>query len=233
MIMKKVALFCLALAIANGIQAQEVYNSSGSKTKTAFKPGPDKKGFDASKLIFGGGLGLAFGSVTSISIAPSVGYRITDNFGAGIVLGYNYLRVKDYGTVRNLITNQQKNIHLTQSIYTGGVWARYNIIANLFGHAQFEFNNFVFRDYFGTGGYKYDDDGWPIFPKQQIAIPSLLLGLGYRQPIEGLGSFFVMASYDVLQRIPSNMRVDNQGNKYSLSPYANTIDFRAGFFVGF
>ena len=233
--MKKLISCCLLLTLAYTVPAQELYNSSGREVKAVQKQkkAPEKKGFDARRLIFGGGLGLSFGSATNISIAPSVGYRITDNFAAGIALGYNYLRIKDYGTVRNLHTNQARTIHLTQSIYTGGVWARYNIIPNIFVHTQFELNNFVFRDYFGTNGYQYDDEGWPIFPKRQIAIPSLLLGLGYRQPIEGLGSFFIMASYDVLQNIPSNTRMDNNGQKYSLSPYANTIDFRAGFFVGF
>jgi len=231
--MKKLLYLCCVLLLGVSVSAQEVYNSSGRTEPSKRKSTESNKGFDVQRLVYGGGLGFYFGSVTSISIAPSVGYRITDNFAAGIVLGYNYQRYRNWGEVSNLYTSQKRPIHFNQSVYTGGLWVRYNIIYNLFAHTQFEMNNFVFRDYFNSSMNQYDEEGWPVFPKQQIAVPSLLLGLGYRQPIEGIGSFFIMASYDVLQNIPSNMRIDGQGNKYSISPYANTIDFRAGFFVGF
>ena len=56
----------------------------------------DHKGFDPSRIICGGGFGFGFGSVTNIEqLSPIVGYRFTDQFSAGIGLGYQYFSIKD------------------------------------------------------------------------------------------------------------------------------------------
>jgi len=79
--------------------------------------------------------------------------------------------------------------------------------------------------------FKYDKDGWAVPDAHRSTIPSLLLGGGYRQPL-GNGSYlFMMAMYDVLQKIPSNMR-DYQGERVSISPYAGGIFLRVGFAIG-
>ena len=70
--------------------AQEVYTSSG-RPANAKKKEEKQKGFDISRLVVGGGIGLGFGDITSISVSPMVGYRITDNFSAGVGFGYQYL----------------------------------------------------------------------------------------------------------------------------------------------
>ena len=47
--------------------------------------------FDLKKLEFGGNLGLSFGSnVTSIIIAPQVGYVFDPHFSAGFGINYSY-----------------------------------------------------------------------------------------------------------------------------------------------
>jgi len=221
------ALCCLGLLQS---QAQEIYNSSGKAGKARYKDNQTQKGFDPHRLIFGGGLGLAFGSVTNVYIAPSVGYRITDRFAAGVSLGYNYYKEKDAFSTYNQNTSQQKYMDFTQSIYTGSVWGRYILIPNIMLQAEFEVNNITNYDFTQT---VFDKDGWATYPKNRLTIPSLLLGGGYRQPIGKTSSFFVLAMYDVLQDIPANTRKDVNGSSYSISPYANRIDLRFGFALGF
>jgi hypothetical protein len=211
-------------------QAQEVYNSTGKVGKARYKDNQTKKGFDPHRLIFGGGLGLAFGSVTNIYVAPSVGYRITDKFAAGVSLGYNYYREKDAIYTYNLNSGQKKYMDFTQSIYTGSIWGRYIVIPNIMLQAEFEVNNITSYDYTQT---TFDKDGWAVYPHSRLTIPSLLLGGGYRQPIGETSSFFILAMYDVLQDLPGNTRTDVNGSKYSISPYANRVDIRFGFALGF
>lgn len=224
--MKKII---LATVLCLGIlqsQAQEIYNSSGKAGKARYKENVEKKGFDPHKLIFGGGLGLSFGTYTNIYIAPSVGYRFTDHFAAGVSLGYNYLNIKDYVWSTNQYTNEEKYMNFSQSIYSGSVWARYTFLENFITQAEFELNNIS-----DINGNKFDADGWLVPNTYRTTIPSLLLGGGYRQPI-GNGSYlFMMLMYDVLQDIPSNTR-EYQGQKVSLSPYAGGLFFRVGFAIG-
>lgn len=224
--MKKLILLsvlCLAIGAA---QAQETYNSSGRAGKARYKENVEKKGFDPHRLLFGGGIGLGFGTYTNIYIAPSVGYRLTDNLAAGVSLGYNYLNIKNYYVSYNAITGAQKSMSLSQSIYSGSIWARYTIIENILIQAEFELNNI--SDY---QTFKYDKDGWAVPDAKRLTIPSLLLGGGYRQPLGNNSYLFMMAMYDVLQNIPSNTR-EFQNQKVSISPYAGGLFFRVGFAIG-
>jgi len=229
--MKKLLLLMVLCAGLFTGRAQEIYNSSGKAGQARYKENKQKKGFDINRMVFGGGLGLAFGTVTNIYVAPSVGYRITDNFAAGISLGYNYYREKDAFQTYNINTSATKYLPFTQSIYTGSVWGRYIIIPNIIAQAEFEVNNISYYDF--DAPTVFDKDGWAQYQKNRLTIPSLLLGGGYRQPIGEYSSMFIMAMYDVLQNIPGNMRTDASGQRYSISPYANRIDFRIGFTIGF
>src|SRR5688572_5075953 len=94
-------IIALCVGLAASASAQEVYNSSGER-RVAPKKKEAKKGFDPQRLIYGGGLGLSFGTITAVGVAPVLGYRITDNFAAGIGLGYQYLRVKDFFELRDM-----------------------------------------------------------------------------------------------------------------------------------
>ena len=226
--MKKIILSALiGIVCSSAAIAQETYNSSGRGGAAKYKENQQKKGFDINRLIFGGGLGFGMGTGSlSFGISPVVGYRITDNFSAGISLGYQYLRVKDYFPVLNYRTANYDLYNLNANTFSGGVWARYVIWQNLFAHVEFENNYSTYKDYFS------DQDG--VFSERiNQYVPCLLLGGGFRQPISDNASFVIMALYDVLQDIPGNTRVDQQGNKYSVSPYANRLDFRVGFNIGF
>src|ERR1043165_7959177 len=100
--MKRIWLLGLCLMLAVGVQAQEIYNSSG-RTR---RPVPQKKsGFDIDRLVWGGGIGFSlWNGTSSFSISPKVGYRITDNFAAGVGFGYQYFQIKDFYQVPNYRT---------------------------------------------------------------------------------------------------------------------------------
>lgn len=224
--MKKFLWVTLLCLTCYSMHAQETYNSSGRGGDAKYKVNQTKKGFDPNRLIFGGGLGLSFGSTTAISVSPIIGYRITDNFAAGVSLGYQYFRVNDYIPVYNYQTSGYDYYDYKSSVFSTGLWARYVFLENFFVHTEFEYNFMSFNDYYSDYNGVYSE-------KTKYNVPSLLLGGGYRQPVGEHLSFVVMALYDVLQDIPGNTRVDQQGNRYSLSPYADRIDFRVGVNIGF
>jgi hypothetical protein len=205
-------LLCLGLQT---VQAQDVYTSSGRSVRQleAKKKQEDRK-FSADKIIVGGGLGLSFGDVTSIYVAPLVGYRITDHFAAGVSFSYNYYKFKNYWTLTDI--NGYTNYYdYKSSIISGGVWARYIVWKDLFVMAQFEENFMKFKDY----GFDPNGTGTIVGVDTKYQAPSLLLGAGYRAPIGSKASLSLSVAYDVIQ------------NEYS--PYYNRIVPLIGFMYGF
>lgn len=198
--------------------AQDTYSSSGGSGYHYHK----KEGFDPSRLVYSGGLGLSFGDYTDIGIFPMIGYRITDHFVAGIGLGYEYLRIKnpdnDVYTYANGVSTYVSN-PLKVNIFTPSVWTRYKLLDNIFVEGRFE-EEFQHYKYLVSAIDPND-------PNVSIAVPAtethntpvLLLGGGYCQPVGGNVSLTVSLLYDVIQ------------NQYS--PYYKTVYFGTGFIVGF
>ena len=196
--------------------AQEVYSSSGRPITDRERAGKQErpKGFDPSRMIFGGGFIFGIGSgYTNLGISPVVGYAITDKFSAGIGLGYQYLKA-DLG-IQDPTGTIISTYKFKTSMYTGGVWARYLVFQNIFVHVQPEINSL---EVMNSNPY-FDANGNIQIDKKRTTVPSLLAGIGLRQPISDRVSILAMALYDVLQE-PN-------------SPYRNTIDLRIGVAVGF
>lgn len=201
----------LCLLFAAGAFAQEVYTSSGRRANAA-KRNTEQQGFDPQRLIVGGGfnLGLADG-VFSIGASPIVGYRITDNFSAGVGFGFVYYSFKDYYLFN--VGGNDEYYPLRATLYYPSVWTRYIVYRDLFIQAEGEF------DLQQISEYGLDVNGYPLKVKSSYSSPALLLGAGLRQPVSDRASLVLMAMYDVIQ------------DKYS--PYRSRIDFRIGFNVGF
>jgi hypothetical protein len=199
---------CFAVVAAN---AQDVYNSSG---RIAPRKQHKNKGFNADNLVLGGDVRLTIGQYMSVGLAPMVGYRITDNFTAGAKIGYNFRREKYY--FENPFTNTEDNFVFKQNIYSASIWARYVIFQNFFVHVEAEGNHFDLYD----GSYDLDQaTGKVKYLKKQVTAPSILVGLGIKQPISDRTSFVSTVVYDVLQ----------DPNSF----YQNQIDIRFGLMVGF
>ena len=212
--MKKILILMMVL-VGYTASAQEVYTSSG-RPANAKKKEEKQKGFDISRLVVGGGIGLGFGDITSISVSPMVGYRITDEFSAGVGFGYQYLRVKNFFEVEDFNTpGIYHYFDYKATITSASVWARYLVLQNLFAQAEYEHNFMSYTEprFSPTGS------GEVVNTKVKYNAPSLLLGVGFRQPITENSSLYIMGMYDVLQ------------DKYS--PYYGRIFPRIGFNIGF
>jgi opacity protein-like surface antigen len=206
----------LLMALGFTASAQEVYTSSGRPVGAKPKQQKQQKpeGFDWSRIVVGGTLGFGMGDNTlAFSVAPMVGYRITDKLAAGIGFGYQYYKQKDFFEVPDLFTTEIHYYDYKASMISASVWARYLILDKLFVHAEYEHNFFSFND------YHYNSSGGIESFKERLDVPSVLLGVGYRQPVSENASVYIMAFYDVLQR--------------EYSPYKGSIQPRIGFTVGF
>jgi hypothetical protein len=207
----------LLITLGFTASAQEVYTSSGrpvgAKQKQQKKQEP--QGFDWNRIVVGGTLGFGMGDNTvAFSIAPVIGYRITDKLAAGIGFGYQYYKQKDFFEIVDYNTNNVYYRDYKASMMSASVWARYLIFDKLFVHAEYEHNFFKFNDYeFNYNTNQVDAS------KLRIDVPSVLLGVGYRQPISENASVYIMGFYDVLQK--------------EYSPYKGSIQPRIGFTIGF
>lgn len=209
--MKRIIILIILVATAITGQAQEVYSSSGGKVN---KRNQEKTGFDPSRIIYGGGIGLGFANnVFAIAVSPIIGYRISERFAAGIGIGYQYYQANDAIQYFNINTGLNEFYTIKTSIYTGSVWGRFIVWNNIFVQAEVEGNNLETFDIY------YDNNSQFVVDKDRITVPSILLGAGIRQPISERVSFLAAALYDVLQQ--------------PYSPYRGRIDIRFGVAVGF
>jgi hypothetical protein len=159
------------------------------------------KGFDKSKLFFGGNFGLGFGSNTSsIIVSPQVGYRFNPYLAAGAGVNFNYY---------SYTTNWSNGLETkTRSGYTGlNIFGRVYPIPYILIQAQPELN-------YSWGSIKYSDNRSTEKLKGQF-IPSLLIGGGAAIPTGGNGALLLMLQYDVLQE--------------SRSPYGSKVFFTMGY----
>lgn len=207
----------LSLLITSA-RAQDVYSSSGKPLRNDEKDVKSDKLIDPDRLIFGGWGVFGIGSgVTNVGITPIIGYRITEEFSAGIGFGYQYLRVKDYyAVIVDPNTGAQEGRPLNAHFYSPSVWMRYRIWNNIFAHVEYEQNISNVKE------YTNDFTQFPppiITRKTTLSVPSLLVGGGLRQPVGERASIIFMVLYDVLQE-PN-------------SPYLNTVAIRFGVNFGF
>lgn len=210
-------------ALAAG--AQERYNSSGNRR--VYKSTAHRGGFDPNRLIYGGGLGLSFGTVTNLGLSPVLGYRFTNWFSAGISLGYQYMRISDQVSVLNYNTGYYESKPFVSNIYSGSVWAREVVYGDFFLQEEFEHNILSYRNY-------TSDQSGIHHNNVNYGVPCLLLGAGYRMRMSDNISMIYYIFYDALQNIDHNTMVDSYtGEKYSISPYAGSLNFRIGINVGF
>jgi|ERR1051325_4250581 hypothetical protein len=107
---------------------------AGSVFSQDFNPPPPAPSTDKEKQPFwswdkvymGGGLGLNFGSVTVINLAPDIGYKITERYSAGI--GLRYIHISD----------RQYSPPYVLNIYGGSVFNRLIVTDFFFLHGEYE-----------------------------------------------------------------------------------------------
>lgn len=128
----------------------------------------------SDRIYFGGGGGLnASSNQTNISVFPQVGYKVTNNYSAGVGIIYQYVRLGS-------------PINKSLSNYGWSVFNRFNITRRFFAYGEFERLSFEF---FTAGGFEQKD---------RAGYNSLLFGGGYTEQLGGRASFSMMALYNVL-----------------------------------
>ncbi|PZX60340.1 hypothetical protein LV84_00616 [Algoriphagus ratkowskyi] len=142
------------------------------------------------RLYYGGNFGMQFGSTTLIEISPIVGVMITPKFSSGVGITYQYFKTNYYYEGES-------------TSYGGRVFSRYNILPNIFAHAEFESINFD-NNIFGTNEF------------ERIWSNALFLGGGYFAPFGRRGGANFTFLYNVLH---DNLR----------SPYGEPYVIRVGF----
>jgi hypothetical protein len=129
-----------------------------------------------SRISFGGYLGLQFGSVTVVDIAPLATYNFTEKIYGGLGLTYMYYKDNRYQPAFSL------------SSYGGSVFGGYYIWRDLFAHI--EYAPLYIPDYYDY----YQSFTQP--PKSPWA-HDLYLGGGYRQWVGERASVNLMILFNV------------------------------------
>lgn len=111
----------------------------------------------SSNVFYGGGIGLSFGTIDYIEIAPMIGIQVTDEFSTGINLLYRYRDDSRYSP--SLSTND----------YGGGLFARYRFLPSLFAQTEYEYLSFEYYDFDGN--------------TERDTYSSFLVGGGLSQPM--------------------------------------------------
>lgn len=153
-----VLLLCMTLSITN-IYGQQLENPNSAKSSFA------------SRLYFGGGLGLQIGSITLIEVSPLVGYKITPKFSVGLSPTYKYYKYNDY------YGNQKTNV------FGGSLFSRYVIWNNIFAHVEYE-----------SLYYNVKVPGYDVAKKH---FDSFFMGGGYNQPIGMNSAMYVLALWNL------------------------------------
>ncbi len=163
--MKKI-LLTVVLAAAFVLANAQSYSQTGTSSET-------DDIFSPSKIYYGGGLNLTFGSITEVGISPMIGYKVTPQFSVGSQLTYQYYKY-DQGSYDYKATN-----------YGASVFSRYRFIPEIYGHVEFSMMNYEFQNY-----YSGSSRDW---------VPFLFVGGGFSQPISNNTWINAQLLFDVIQ----------------------------------
>lgn len=158
------------------------------------------------RLVFGGGVGLQFGTITLIDVSPVIGYRITPKLESGIGLTYKYYRYKDFYFDQTTF----QRFDLKSNIYGASLYSRYHILENIFAHVEVERLQYNFDNIYYSGGLMMRDP-------TTAYVTGIFVGGGLRQRISAGSYFYILALWNL--------------NDDAMSPYSNPI-LRMGVLFG-
>jgi len=124
------------------------------------------------RLVFGGSIGLQFGTVTNINLSPIIGYQVTEGLVLGAGPTYIYTSV-DYGGYK-----------YRYSVYGGRLYGRQRVVENFFAQAELEMLNV--QNYFDPTNR--DARKWLVAP---------LVGATYVQPIGNRAAFVLSVLFNL------------------------------------
>lgn len=127
------------------------------------------------RLFFGGNVGLSFGSLTFIQIAPLVGVRLTDKLGVGLGPSYSY-----YSDRRD------SRLKFTTETSGGRAFAQYRVHESIMLYSEYELLSMEVPDLLYTR-------------LERRNINSLFVGGGYLAPIGQRSAVMISVLYNVLE----------------------------------
>ena len=170
--MKKLLFIIILLFSVSFLFAQEeedsyVYGDSDEEIAKGDKK-EEKPFIDWNRVAVGGGLGLSFGNVTLIDIAPTAAYFVTDHFLYGV--GINYMYYED------------KNVRFKTSTFGGRIFAQYLIdVLPVLAHVEAEVIN--------ADSYNY--------PGTRVNVVNLYVGGGLNQKIGDRSYYYMLVLWNL------------------------------------
>jgi hypothetical protein len=175
------SLFCsVSFAQVEGVEVEkpkEEIKKEEKKEVKKEKEDDEEKIPLIDRLYFGGNFGASFGRWTFVDVSPMVGYKVTPNFSLGVGATYQY--------------QNDRNFDVSQSVYGGRLFSRYNIannflgVGNLFAHAEYE-ALFAKLSY---GSFTGRVESTSLFP-------AFFIGGGLAFPIGNRSAFTISALYN-------------------------------------
>jgi len=160
----------LAVVIAVAALSTVPAPAQGQAESLGAEQGPSVS-FSTGNFFFGGYLGISYGEFSYLEISPLVGYRFSENFGAGIGLFYRYSKDSLPGNDRSATD------------YGGNLFARYYVFSGVFTQAEYDYTSY-------EAVHTSADEG------DRSSYESFLLGVGYNTAIGRGAGFYVLALYD-------------------------------------
>jgi len=168
--MRRLSLFLLLTLVMSVVVPAQDTDDYVQPQKEKKEPRPLK-----DRIWFGGGIGLNFGTITAIQVAPLVGYFLDQKKKVSTGVGITYTYFRDNRFVPAYSSN----------LYGYLLFARYRPISQFYVHGEFLHMN--------ADLYNFQDQ------LVRIWIPHILLGGGYVQPLGGRSSIYIQVLFDVLQ----------------------------------
>ncbi len=123
-----------------------------------------------NKFFVGGGVGLAFGTVDYLEIAPLLGFRVAPRVDLGLQPFYRWINDGRYSP------------SLETTDYGARLFARVRIVARFFAEADYQFTSYEYAN--GTGGSTRSTNN------------AFLAGVGYTMPFSNNAGMYFSVLYD-------------------------------------
>ena len=120
------------------------------------------------RMFFGGGVGLSFGDVDYVELAPLFGFRVNPKVDLGVALTFRWRDDNRYDA--------------STTDYGSSLFGRFRVYQNLFLEADWEYLNWEYVDF--------------DLSTQRETTSSFLAGAGYYLPVGGRASMAVSALYN-------------------------------------
>jgi hypothetical protein len=159
-------------AATDSLTKKDENQAENSKKKESFK---ERYPF-MDRVYFGGNVGAFFGSnLTIVELSPLVGYRVTNEFSAGV--GITYIYMKDY--------------YGPENIYGGRIFGRYQVFESAFAYAEYEVLDIPYQPLYPTN------------KEYRKTITSPMVGAGYNQSMGERAQFVIMGLWNLNQTLYS------------------------------